>query len=87
MALSLSVRYCLFVPFADVQRAVEGVAAAASALWHQARTVLFGSQATGLALPGSDLDIVILNVGPHLQRAGSGFSQAQVRARPGSAWA
>ncbi|GAB4814301.1 hypothetical protein N2152v2_001347 [Parachlorella kessleri] len=62
---------------ADVQRAVEGVAAAASALWHQARTVLFGSQATGLALPGSDLDIVILNVGPHLQRAGSGFSQAQ----------
>lgn len=36
-------------------------------------------QATGLALPGSDLDIVVLNVGPHLQRAGTGFTQAQVR--------
>jgi hypothetical protein len=63
---------------ADVQHAVEGVASAAQGIWPQASAVLFGSQATGLALPGSDLDIVVLNVGPHIQRAGTGFSQAQV---------
>ncbi len=36
-------------------------------------------QATGLALPGSDLDIVILGVGAQLARAASGFSPVQRR--------
>lgn len=35
-------------------------------------------QATGLALPGSDLDIVVLGVGATLTRAGTGFSKVQV---------
>lgn len=35
-------------------------------------------QATGLALPGSDLDIVVLGVGATLKRAGSGFTHVQV---------
>lgn len=55
------------------------VDAAARSLWPQARVVLFGSQATGLALPGADLDIVVLGVGPTLSRAGTGFTAAQVR--------
>ena len=37
------------------------------------------TQATGLALPGSDLDIVVLGAGDTLERAGSGFSLSQVR--------
>ena len=41
------------------------------------RQVLFGSQATGLALPNSDLDVVVLGVGAHLGRAGSGYSREQ----------
>ncbi len=32
-------------------------------------------QATGLALPGADLDIVVLGVSAKLARAGSGFSK------------
>ena len=39
--------------------------------------VSFGSQATGLALPNSDLDVAVLGVGPHLARAGSGYSKEQ----------
>lgn len=39
--------------------------------------VLFGSQATGLALPNSDLDVAVLGVGAHLGRAGSGYSREQ----------
>lgn len=35
-------------------------------------------QATGLALPGSDLDIVVLNVGATLERAATGFTPVQV---------
>ena len=58
------------------------VDAAARSLWPQARVVLFGSQATGLALPGADLDIVVLGVGPTLTRAGTGFTAAQVRGWP-----
>ena len=34
-------------------------------------------QATGLALPGSDLDIVVLGVGATLARAGTGFTKVQ----------
>ena len=56
------------------------VSAAACSLWPHARTALFGSQATGLALPGSDLDLVVLGVGPPLERAGGGFGPKEVRA-------
>lgn len=38
-------------------------------------------QATGLALPGSDLDIVVLNVGATLDRAATGFTPVQVGSR------
>lgn len=46
-----------------------------SVLWRQSRTVLFGSQATGLALPGSDLDIVVLGVTDAMSNAAAGFSR------------
>jgi hypothetical protein len=36
------------------------------------------AQATGLALPGSDLDIVVLGVGPTLANAATGFTPVQV---------
>ena len=39
--------------------------------------MLFGSQATGLALPNSDLDVAVLGVGAHLGRAGSGYTREQ----------
>lgn len=62
---------------AAVRAAVNIVDAAARSIWPESRAVLFGSQATGLALPGGDLDIVILGVGPQLTRAGSGFTTSQ----------
>lgn len=46
-----------------------------SVLWGHSRTVLFGSQATGLALPGSDLDIVVLGVTDAMSNAAAGFSR------------
>jgi DNA polymerase sigma len=64
---------------ATVQAAVHAVDTAARAVWPAARAVLFGSQATGLALPGGDLDIVVLGVGPQLQRAATGFTAGQRR--------
>ena len=60
-----------------MQQAVLAIDATARALWPAARVALFGSQATGLALPGSDMDIVVLGVGPTLALAGSGFTQVQ----------
>lgn len=76
-----------------VREALWNVGAAAAALWPGSRTVLFGSQATGLALPGSDLDVVVLGVSQHLTRAGSGYTREQVRLirdatpyPPGSLW-
>ena len=59
---------------ARVRGAVAAVAEACSTLWPGSHTVLFGSQATSLALPGSDLDIVVLGVAAPLQRAASGFT-------------
>ena len=35
---------------------------------------LFGSQATGLALPGSDLDVVVLGISDELASPASGFT-------------
>jgi len=64
---------------ATVQGVVHAVDSAARDVWPAARAVLFGSQATGLALPGGDLDIVVLGVGPQLQRAATGFTTGQRR--------
>ena len=58
-----------------IDTAVEAVRRIVSVLWGQSRTVLFGSQATGLALPGSDLDIVVLGVSDNMSNAAAGFSR------------
>ena len=60
---------------AAVTLAVDTVARVVRLIWPHARTVLFGSQATTLALPGSDLDIVVLGVTQDLARAGTGFTK------------
>lgn len=57
-----------------MRAAVDAIGRTASALWPASRTVLFGSQATGLALPGSDLDIVVLGASDELANAATGFS-------------
>ena len=46
-------------------------------IWPKARALIFGSQATALALPGSDLDIAIVGVGPKMSSASAGFSQRE----------
>ena len=58
-----------------IDAAVEAVRRVASVLWGQSRTVLFGSQATGLALPGSDLDIVVLGASVNMSHAAAGFNR------------
>lgn len=60
-----------------VQDAVSAIRRLATGLWPASRTILFGSQATGLALPGSDLDIVILGASDELENPASGFSWDQ----------
>ncbi|KAL0040123.1 hypothetical protein WJX79_007645 [Trebouxia sp. C0005] len=60
-----------------VSDAVKAVTDVAKAIWPQSCTVLFGSQATTLALPGSDLDIVILGVSENITNAASGFTKTQ----------
>jgi len=57
---------------AEAVRRIEG---AARAVWPGCRAALFGSQATGLALPGADLDVVVLGATADLRRAGSGFTK------------
>lgn len=67
-----------------VEAAVESVRREAAALWPESRTYLFGSQASGLSLPSSDLDIVILNASTSVLSAAHGFSseaKLQVTAR------
>ena len=61
---------------AEAVRRIEG---AARSVWPGCRAALFGSQATGLALPGADLDVVVLGASTQLQRAGSGFTKASVQ--------
>eukprot|EP00873_Tetraselmis_striata_P016039 jgi/Tetstr1/436303/TSEL_025143.t2 len=46
-------------------------------IWGDARVALFGSQAHGLALPGSDLDIVVLGVTANMRCAATGFTKSQ----------
>lgn len=59
-----------------IEAAVEAVRRVVKVLWGQSRTVLFGSQATGLALPGSDLDIVVLGVSDNMANAAAGFTRS-----------
>ena len=46
----------------QVQECLHIVRAAVHAIWPRAATHIFGSQAVDLAMPGSDVDIVILGV-------------------------
>ncbi|GAX75766.1 hypothetical protein CEUSTIGMA_g3209.t1 [Chlamydomonas eustigma] len=57
-----------------LSKAMSKIRSVTLSLWPQARTKLFGSQACGLALPGSDLDVVILGVVPDLTTPATGFS-------------
>ena len=64
-----------------IKEGVRKIDMVARSLWPHAETVLFGSQATGLALPGGDMDIAILGVGAQLNvsRAAVGFTPQQRR--------
>lgn len=53
---------------------VEKIESIAKSLWPQSKTYLFGSYAQGVSLPGSDLDITIVGVGPTVKSSASGFS-------------
>lgn len=53
--------------------------AAVKSLWPEGKAVIFGSQASGLALPGADLDVAIVGVGPSMSSASSGFSSSAKR--------
>lgn len=44
---------------AKVKALQQRVTSVVSSVWRTARTLLFGSRATGLGLPQSDLDIVV----------------------------
>jgi hypothetical protein len=44
------------------KRALAAIRAAVASLWPDAQVVLFGSTATGLSLPSSDLDVVVFGV-------------------------
>ena len=58
-----------------VARTLRSIKDAVCSLWPHATTCLFGSQASGLALPGSDLDVVILGVVEDLATPGAGFGK------------
>jgi len=62
-----------------VSEALSAVTRITKVLWRESHTVLFGSQATNLALPGSDLDIVVLGVSENITNAASGFSKYAVK--------
>lgn len=49
------------VLFMQVEDVTEAVQNAACYLWPKCSTQKFGSQATQLSMPGSDVDLVILN--------------------------
>lgn len=44
---------------------MEAIRSAVAVLWPRASVEKFGSQATNLSMPGSDVDIVILDAGDH----------------------
>jgi hypothetical protein len=59
--------------------ALRDLNAAAAALWPDARVLLFGSQAGGLSLPGSDLDLVVICPGGPVAKPADGFSVRERR--------
>ncbi len=56
------------------------VSKAALQIWPQCRVGLFGSQSCSMALPGSDVDITILNVSGPPKKGAAGFSLKQRKA-------
>jgi DNA polymerase sigma len=58
-----------------ISSSLTAVSTIATRLWPQSRTVLFGSQATGLSLPGGDLDVVILGVSHEMTNPALGFTR------------
>ena len=63
----------------QVQECVTAVRRCVSLLWPEAQTALFGSQAAGLAMPGSDIDIVVMGVA---QPASPAVGLGLIRCRP-----
>ena len=57
------------------QSAARLVAECALELWPHCQVLPFGSQATTMALPGSDVDIAILGVGQPAAKGATGFSK------------
>ena len=53
------------------------VSSAASQIWPQCRVGLFGSQSCSMALPGSDVDITILDVSGPPKKGAAGFTLKQ----------
>ncbi len=58
----------------EIRKIVEKIESTARSIWPKSKTYLFGSYAQGLSLPGSDLDITILGVGPNIMSSALGFS-------------
>ena len=58
----------------QVQENLGQLAAAITGKWPAASVHLFGSQACGLALPLSDMDVVVLGLSEELLFASGGFS-------------
>ena len=65
-----------------MQECVAGVRRCVNLLWSGATTALFGSQAAGLAMPGSDIDIVVMGLA---QPAAVGLGL--IRCGPSLCWA
>lgn len=66
-----------------MQAAARMVGECALELWPHCQVLPFGSQASSMALPGSDVDIAILGVGQPAAKGAAGFSKW---ASPGSFW-
>ena len=62
-----------------MQSAARLVTECALELWPHCQVVPFGSQATSMALPGSDVDIAILGVGNPAAKGAAGFSKCASR--------
>ena len=64
LAAGLKMETCLMVTSAclQVDDCLKAVRDAVATIWPHASTEAFGSQAAGLAMPGSDLDLVVLGL-------------------------
>ena len=58
----------------QVQDNLRAITVCITTKFPKASVHLFGSQATGLALPGSDLDVVVLGLSDELASPASGFT-------------